>query len=172
VAARGRSGYGTERAGARGWPPDHGGTEGAPSIGIDIYRFHLHDRWYDRGEFELDPGARDDPLLAQLALSLQVEILRGGEVVDTTGLLTSAGGYSYHVSSSGLHGLLFWSVRLYDFPEDVLADEEKQADWTIRATGTPREVLHVMSATHYWAGTVEVLLAEALRRGKEWTVRR
>ncbi len=56
------------------------------------------------------------------------------------------------------------SIVLANVPHDVLLGRRTAEGWSVRLCGTPRGALRHWTATSYWAGEVEVPLAELLAR--------
>jgi hypothetical protein len=72
----------------------------------------------------------------------------------------------HHSPSDGVpaHRLSGASIVLANVPRDVLLGREPAEGWSVRLRGTPHGALRHWTATGYWAGEVDVPLAELLSR--------
>jgi len=85
-----------------------------------------------------------------LACSLDIELLHGREIVEVT--------------QSPLRGWPHESLALKHLPRAVARGEEPAKGWSLRVRGTSKNVLRDWNATQYWAGEIEVPLADLIRR--------
>jgi hypothetical protein len=102
----------------------------------------------------------DEPLLADVALGMEVSFLRDGEVAHTESFALM----SMRSTFPGTWG--YW-VRMKDFADSW--DESDPADlarWRVRITGSGDQAIKDLNRESYWAGMLEYPLMQVLRRGE------
>jgi len=111
----------------------------------------------------LDPEVPSARLLASIALSLQIEVLKNGCVVQTLDLLTVGPDMSPQESHArSLRSLAGACVPLSSIPWD-LNFSDSAADWTVRLRGTNRDVESLVTARAWWKGEIELPCMRILR---------
>jgi len=98
--------------------------------------------WFDRPPH---PG----PELADLAISLELELCRLGSCVQT-----------HHVLIEGPPRPFFWNGAFFNIPAGPL----EPSTWSIRVRGVNTDALRFWGATHHWSGEFEIPLSEIPRR--------
>lgn len=119
-----------------------------------------------------DVGAASKPLLQSIAVSARVELCRNSQVMESKRL---------KIDHYRLWGEPY---SIYADPPELFASEYLTAitameiekgeieGWTLRITGTTKNLLRFWHAKHYWYGTIEIPLKEALENELDRTTRR
>lgn len=119
-----------------------------------------------------DVGAASKPLLQSIAVSARVDLCRNGQAVESIRL---------KVDHYRLWGDPF---TIYADPPELFASERLTAisakefengdleGWTLRITGTTKDLLRFWHANQYWHGTIEIPLKEALENELNRTTRK
>ena len=117
--------------------------------------------------FVLDPAVRDHALLAELALSIELDVLRDGEVVETASLFaTGIDPLALSISVEETPRAIAF-CGLDEPPGELLENTLERRRWSFRLRGTNRNVLPSWNASRYWAGVVELSFDEARARELE-----
>ncbi|SRR5258706_1437752 len=85
-----------------------------------------------------------------LACSLDIELLHDGGVVEVT--------------RSPLRAWAHETLPLHHLPRPIARGEAPAKGWSLRVRGTSKNVLRNWDATQYWAGEIDVPLADLIRR--------
>ncbi len=86
---------------------------------------------------------------AWLACSLDIELLHDGTIVEARQTSLPIPGHE--------------TLALHHLPRAVARGEQPARGWSVRVRGTSKNVLRDWDATQYWAGVVEVPLADLIR---------
>lgn len=112
----------------------------------------------------LDPDFAVHPELADVALSLEIAVVHGDDVVATR--LLRASDYDRVELGSSVSTARAKSIAFAAFgaiPRELESDEARRAGWRLRVTGTSDGVLRNWAATRRYAGRFEMPLDEAIR---------
>lgn len=111
----------------------------------------------------LDPEVPSARLLDSIALSLQIEVLKNGRVVQTLDLLTVGPDMSPQESRArSLRSLAGACVPLSSIPRD-LNFSDRAAEWSVRIRGTDRDVERLLTVRAWWKGDIELPCRRILR---------
>jgi hypothetical protein len=97
--------------------------------------------------------------LAGLGISLDVELLENGEPREVVQLVAEATDPRDYTAHRGLSAL----------PIALEQESAGRAAWSVRVTGTSRDVLRLWNAEARWSGSFEVPLEELVERGTMWS---
>jgi hypothetical protein len=134
------------------------------------------DVWYRDGKeqpttiFVIDPNVEDYPLLADTALSLKIEILKKGRVVDECHLTASDYdrlALAASVSKGDRKSIAFCAIG--SVPAVLKEKKEERKDWSIRVSGTSKDVIYLWDAKRRWRGSIEVGIDVLIEREQEKT---
>ena len=133
-------------------------------------------QWYFEGEprptaiLVIDPDAKDYPVLVDMALSLTFEILKDGRAVDECHLTASTYdpiALAASVSKGDRQSIGFRSVN--SVPAALKDKKEDRKNWSVRISGTSKDVIYLWEAKCRWSGSVEVPVDELIERERERT---
>jgi hypothetical protein len=116
----------------------------------------------------LDPDYSVHPMLATTALSLQIEVMRGDEVLETKQLRASdydRTALSISVSKARARSVAFASSPA--IPPDLEEDSSPREGWHLRVTGKSDGVLRNWAANRRFGGQFDLPLDEAIRTDRE-----
>lgn len=116
----------------------------------------------------LDPDFSAFPVLARTALSIEVAVMRGDDVVETKSLRASdydRTEVANSLSKASQKSIAFASVAA--IPIDVESDPSARRGWHLRVKGLSNGVLRNWSATQRFGGTFDMPLDEAIRSEAE-----
>ena len=153
-------------------PVKNGATDQAVrnALGIAFSEWYIDGKTRSTAIFVIDPDVKDSPLLADTALSLKVEILKDGRAVD-----------ELHVTASDFDRLaLAASVSkgdrksigfcpLTSAPATLEGKQEDCKSWSIRVSGTSKDVVYLWDAKRRWNGSVEIPIDELIERERART---
>lgn len=110
----------------------------------------------------LDPDTEAFPELAATGLSLQVDLLKDGQVAESKSLIASAFdllALSNSRNKGPSQAIAFAALK--SLPSSLEDDEIASAAWSLRVTGTDRHVLKLWHAKQRWSGQMAIPLSEA-----------
>lgn len=102
--------------------------------------------------------------LAKTALSLEVEVLHRGEVVERAHVLVHGDDPFALGNSLAASPEAFGWTCLHSIPAELQSDPTARAAWVVRVVGTSEGVLRVWDTDHRWAGELRMDLDELVRR--------
>ncbi len=115
----------------------------------------------------LDPDFSVHPELADVALSLEVAVLHGDEVVETRSLRASDYDrmeIGSSVSKARAKSIAFAPIApIAAIPAELEADDARRGGWHLRVTGKSDGVPRNWSATRRFGGQFDLSLDEAIR---------
>ncbi len=101
-------------------------------------------------------------------LSLEVEVLRDGEVFESGPALAARHDSLALANSVSKAPLKFYgSQNFRAVPAESTGDPAELARWSLRVRGTSEYVLSIWEATQRWGGELTIPLAEAIRHDRE-----
>lgn len=130
--------------------------------------------WHDAGEqistvyVVVDPDTNRFPALARTGLSLRIEVLHNGKLVEEGLLVASRLDQLALTNSVSTASLRFYASRnLRMIPPTVVSDSEQSMAWTLRISGVSDHALLLWDAEVRWDGTIMMPIAEAVAREQE-----
>jgi hypothetical protein len=149
-------------------PPRSGETVDAgvrDSIGIEICDLTFDERMQRTARLVLKPDPAQFPSVASTALSLTVEVLKEGQVVESTRLVATC----RELPSVSKHGIPvtrreIGSLVLRSIPASVETDDSVRAKYRLRITGTDKDVIREWDAARWWSGSLTMPLTEVCER--------
>jgi hypothetical protein len=120
------------------------------------------------GLLVIDPDIRGDGMLAELGLSLDIEVQHDGEVQESvhllpidTNVLTNA--FSVHLCPESVMAI----CPLSSLPANIKGDKTARSRWTVRVRGSSDQVWRQWHARTYWAGDIVISVEDLITREAE-----
>ncbi len=118
----------------------------------------------------VDLCTTDDSQLHSTGISLSIGVLRDGieQARPSMQVTRDRVRTSRNSKCSGSEFVLYDGVSTLGIPSRVLEDAEELDRWSLSITGTTEGLLKMWDAETHWNGTLEIPLAEAVKRGRVW----
>lgn len=142
----------------------------AASIGAGVRNWHINGRETPTFYVNIDPDTVAHPALGATGLSLEVDVLRNGNGVETVKLVAAALDPLLTSNSVGNGPQRFYaSANLKGIPVDIAGDDASLREWTLRVRGTANHLLYLWDAQTHWRGEVTIPLGVAIGQERERT---
>lgn len=112
----------------------------------------------------LDPDIARDPILADIGLSLEIEVLDHGVVVETQHLIATDIEGPHELGAPPrwcAHFLKLCSLK--SLPSALAEVGADRSRWSLRVRGTSRDALRLWHASARWQGELEIPLEELMQ---------
>jgi hypothetical protein len=138
------------------------------SIGVSFSTWWIDERNQRTAILVLDPDVAGHPALASTALSLDVELVHQGRVVQEVRLRATAYdplALGNSVNEAEPRTIAFCTLR--ELPVACETDFAARAGWTLRVRGTSEGVHAIWEAETRWDGSLEIPISEAIEHDAE-----